>query len=85
MVNRGSWRYYMYTRLGYHTFQVDLIINHPPHDDQANATRIPGSVLPLRSPVSPDQLFELVAAHFPGVEVAARVHGGDFARGEVFL
>jgi hypothetical protein len=29
------------------TFQVNLIINHPPHDDQANAARIPGSILPL--------------------------------------
>lgn len=29
------------------TFQVDLIIDHPPHDDQANAARVTRPGFPL--------------------------------------
>ena len=67
------------------TFQAGLIINHPPHDDQPDTTRVARPRLPLRPPVRPDQLFELVAAHLARIEVAARVECCDFARGEVLL
>ena len=51
-----------------HTFQRRLVLNKSAQDNEPYATRTRWTGLPLRSPIRPYQLLQLVSADLPWIE-----------------